>query len=525
MTASADPGGVGYDGFGYDVRVVPSPAAATTVFGLGGDDVITATSGILTGLVFDGGDGNDTITGGDSADLLIGGAGNDVVTGGRGSDTARLGDGDDTFVWNPGDGSDVVDGELGIDALAFNGANANEDIELSAVGTHVSLSRDVGAVVMDLAGVERFGVAARGGTDRVVIDHLAGTPATEVNVDLGAIPGTATGDALADTVLINGTSGVDVVDVALDGDAVTATGFGPAVRVRNGEPALDRLAVNAGTLHVDGSDAADTLSIIGDATGLPLYGGTGFDVLAAPTAGTATTVLGRGGDDVITASGVAAPLTIDGGDGNDTITGGGGDDLLIGGAGNDVVTGGHGSDTVRLGDGDDTFAWNPGDGSDVVDGELGADTMSFHGANVNEVMQLAASGARARLVRDIGTVAMDVGGIERIAIGTRGGADSVLVGDLTGTPVAEVDLDLAATEGTQVADGVQDALTIMGSSSNDVISIAPDAGGVAVSGLPAQVRITGQDAFDQLTVSGGAGADTFFVAPGTATLIGLSVRD
>src|SRR5256714_1392037 len=100
----------------------------------GGDDVITAGNGLasLIKLTIDGGAGNDTITGGDGDDLLLGGDGNDLINGGRGSETVRLGDGDDTFVWNPGDGSDVVDGQTGFDTLAFNGANVNETINISA---------------------------------------------------------------------------------------------------------------------------------------------------------------------------------------------------------------------------------------------------------------------------------------------------------------------------------------------------------------------------------------------------------
>ena len=106
----------------------------------GGDDIITAGNGLagLIQLTLDGGAGNDTITGGDGNDTLIGGDGNDVVVGGRGNDVALLGAGDDTFVWNPGDGSDTVEGQAGFDTLVFNGANVNENINISANGTRVT---------------------------------------------------------------------------------------------------------------------------------------------------------------------------------------------------------------------------------------------------------------------------------------------------------------------------------------------------------------------------------------------------
>ena len=50
------------------------------------------------------------------------------------------------------------------------------------------------------------------------------------------------------------------------------------------------------------------------------------------------------------------------------IFGGAGDDVITGSDGDDFVNGGPGNDIARLGDGDDSFVWNPGDGSDTVDG-------------------------------------------------------------------------------------------------------------------------------------------------------------
>ena len=70
-----------------------------------------------------------------------------------------MGAGDDTFVWNPGDGSDTVEGQAGTDTLQFNGANVNENIDLSANGSRVRFSRDVGNITMDLNGVENVNVA------------------------------------------------------------------------------------------------------------------------------------------------------------------------------------------------------------------------------------------------------------------------------------------------------------------------------------------------------------------------------
>ena len=159
----------------------------------GGDDVFTASNGLapLISLTVDGGAGNDTITGGDGNDVLIGGDGNDTIIGGRGNDMALLGTGDDTFVWNPGDGSDVVEGQAGHDTLQFNGSNVNENIDLSANGSRLRLSRDVGNVTMDVNGVEQVNVAALGGADTLTVNDLSGTGVTGVNVDLPARPAAA----------------------------------------------------------------------------------------------------------------------------------------------------------------------------------------------------------------------------------------------------------------------------------------------------------------------------------------------
>ena len=83
-------------------------------------------------------------------------------------------------------------------------------------------------------------------------------------------------------------------------------------------------------------------------------------------------VNGLNGDDSISGrNGLATltALTIDGGSGNDRLAGGDGADTLIGGDGNDFADGNRGADVAFLGNGNDTFQWDPGDGSDVVEGQ------------------------------------------------------------------------------------------------------------------------------------------------------------
>ena len=165
----------------------------------------------------------------------------------------------------------------------------------------------------------------------------------------------------------------------------------------------------------------------------------------SPTAKGPTTRLvinALGGDDTITATTLPAgttKLTIDGGAGNDTILGSQGDDTLLGGDGNDFVFGNNGNDLALLGAGDDVFQWDPGDGNDTVEGQDGTDTMLFFGANIAENIDISANGGRVRFFRDIANVTMDLNDVERIDFRALGGADNIVVGDLSGTDVTEVE--------------------------------------------------------------------------------------
>ena len=432
----------------------------------GGDDSFSATGNLaaLIGVTVDGGTGNDTIFGSNGADTLLGGDGNDFIDGNQGNDTALLGAGDDVFQWDPGDGSDTVEGQDGSDTLLFNGANINERIDISANGARARFTRDVANINMDLNGVEKITFNALGGVDTTTVNDLSGTDVTEVNVNLaGTISGTA-GDGSADTVIVNGTNGADIVDVVGAGTSVSVVGLAARTNVTNSEGANDSLVIKA-----------------------------------------------LGGDDSITATTLPAgvvKLTIDGGTGDDTILGSEGDDTLLGGDGNDFVFGDSGNDLAQLGAGDDVFQWNPGDGNDTIEGQDGTDTMLFFGANIAENIDISANGGRVLFSRNVANVTMDLNGVEHIDFNALGGADNIMVGDLSGTDVTEVNIDLRGPNGG--GDGAADSVTVNGTNAavGDLIVIAGDAGGVTVSGLQATVNMSFQEqANDRLTINGLAGDD------------------
>ena len=100
-----------------------------------------------------------------------------------------------------------------------------------------------------------------------------------------------------------------------------------------------------------------------------------------------------------------------------------------------MIDGNKGNDVAYLGAGDDTFVWDPGDGSDIVEGQAGRDTMLFNGAAAAEQVDLSANGRRLRFFRDVGNITMDTNEVETVDFNALGGADTVTVNDLTGTDV------------------------------------------------------------------------------------------
>jgi hypothetical protein len=50
--------------------------------------------------------------------------------------------------------------------------------------------------------------------------------------------------------------------------------------------------------------------------------------------------------------------------------------------------------------------WDPGDGSDTVEGQDGHDTMLFSGSNAAEQSDLSANGDRLRFFRDVASITM-----------------------------------------------------------------------------------------------------------------------
>lgn len=471
----------------------------------GGNDTFSATGNLaaLIKITVDGGAGNDTILGSNGVDLLLGGTGDDFIDGQQGNDVAFLGAGNDTFQWDPGDGSDTVEGQDGTDTMLFNGSAGAEIFQASANGGRIAFTRNLGNIVMDLDDVENITLNALGNTDTIIINNTTGTDLVEMDVNLAGTIGGTTGDAAADVVIVNGTSSPDIIDIVGAGSSVSVIGLSTRVNVTSSEGANDSLVINA----LDGNDAIT-------ATALP--------------------------------AGVIK-LTIDGGAGDDTILGSQGADVFLGGTGNDFIFGDNGNDLALMGAGDDVFQWDPGDGNDTIEGQDGIDRLLFFGSNANENINIVANGGRALFLRDVANVTMDLNDVEAIDFRALGGADNIVIGDLSGTDVTDIGLDLRGPNGG--GDGAADTVTVNATNGADTFGVVGDAGGISVFGLQAGIDIFfaeaandrlilnglgGDDVIDatsleagaiQLTMNGGLGDDVFLGSEGDDLINGGDGND
>ena len=119
-----------------DVRVTVNGLARTfdmddfdsIVFNGGdGNDTMTAGAGVRS-LTMNGGNGNDRLTGNELANRVNGGDGNDTITGNAGADTMNGDAGDDTFFARDGV-KDTIDGGTGTDRAQTDSTDVKTSIE------------------------------------------------------------------------------------------------------------------------------------------------------------------------------------------------------------------------------------------------------------------------------------------------------------------------------------------------------------------------------------------------------------
>ena len=330
-----------------------------TIYGMGGNDVIHGLAG------------NDAIDGGTGNDTLYGDEGNDSLTGGAGTDKLYAGNGDDTLVVSAAnDTSDIFDGGSGTDTLVVTGAGALTRAGFNATTSSIEVWQGNGQAVLGNSSANLFDFSALAAVSSLLY------------VDAGSGNDTVTGSNFADD--LRGNSGNDTL-YGNSGNDILAGGAG-----------TDKLYAGTGddTLVISGSNdtsdildgGADTDKILVSGTGSVTL--TGFNATASSIEiwqGNGQAVLGNSSANVFDFSALTSlsgMLYVDGGSGNDTMTGSNfaddlrgnsGNDTLYGNSGNDILAGGSGTDNLYAGAGDDTLVISgSNDISDIFDG--GADT-------------------------------------------------------------------------------------------------------------------------------------------------------
>ncbi|WP_169977924.1 trypsin-like serine protease [Tautonia rosea] len=317
-------------------------------------NVINA-AGFSGSLVLNGGDGNDVLTGGSGQNSVYGNAGSDTLISVSGSG-----------LYEGGEGNDHLD--------FFGSAVIGNNLAVLANGVGVVITSSVGSRNLGIHTVESIFLGASTSSDDIQIGNLRDTDVRLVTLDLGL-------DAVRDTVSIENPNIADEV-------SITTPGLG-MVNVEQTQNAnvmiLNAMAScpvgpNDDVLTLNTNAGNDTVMASPEASeeiGLIINAGDGNDFVMANG-----TINGGRGNDNLSGAGGLCPLTIDGGDGDDQICGNDGNDLLNGGAGNDSIYGAGGDDTINGGDGNDLLAGN--DGNDTINGDAGNDTIGG-GAGVDTI--------------------------------------------------------------------------------------------------------------------------------------------
>jgi len=379
----------------------------------------------------------------------------------------------------------------------------------------------------DVANTRSITLLGGGGHDTIRLDEANGALPKALLIGGGGndtmTGGSGNDDLIGqggnDTML--GVGGADRMFGGADDDVLTG---GDADDQAFGEAGDDRMIWNPGDdTDLDEGGAGNDTTEVNGANGNERFTATAngtrvrFDrVDPAPFAidmGTTEQLVvnANGGDDTFSATGNLAALvgiTVDGGAGNDVLLGGNGVDVLLGGDGDDLVDGNQGNDIGFMGAGDDTFQWDPGDGNDVVEGQAGADAMLFNGANAAERFETSANGSRVRFTRNVANIVMDLNDVEAIDLRALGGADDLVVDDVSGTDLTSVRTDLADPAGSGIEDGAADTVTVRGTNGDDVVVASIQHDALTVEGLAASVSVVGAGASnDRLLVDTVAGDD------------------
>ncbi len=348
------------------------------LYGGTGPDLIWGGPGADTGY---GDAGSDHVGGGGGPDRLFGGIVDDIVRGGSGDDLLVGGHGGDGLVG--GEGADWMRGGANRDGF-FGGEGYDTASFLTSTPTNSPGGR--GGVVVDLKRKLASGEGSREFVRR--IEGVVGSPFADTLIGNGD-PNVLDG-GLGDDILRGG-GGSDTSRGGPGSDRCSQFEH-PDTTCNDTDPrpaqavaTLDRHQPDPGLVVVGrNSDQPDRIQVRATRTELivsastPLLAGDGCAVsagvvrcAAAPESIDYVSISGLGGDDRLAADGRFSrrgEIQLDGGPGNDRLTGSHGDDVLLAGAdGLDLLRGGPGDDALISAAGRDALHGGSGNDQLVAD--------------------------------------------------------------------------------------------------------------------------------------------------------------
>jgi len=346
----------------------------------GGDDQVTlpnsaaaaAAVGYVVGTAFHGGDGNDVIQGGNLNDVIYGDAGDDTITGGAGNDTIYGGAGNNTLDGGDGNNSFIGDAVNGNDTVVYTGTTLdgsgngitvhfNNDLISESIN-HSSWADSLTSIqqIAGSAGVDTLDLSALG-TDS--LSYFLGTGIT-------SIYDSTQGSYVTTKYIQDPSSLYTIVNDASSNSAFNISDGNWHINGASGSN--DSVTfLNAGDMTVNYVAADGSLHAVG---GVGITAG--FDVSLTNV----NTLILNKGNDTFDASGSSVGYTVDatastaanlqGGAGNDVLTGGKGLNILNGGSGNDVLHGGDGTNFLDGGSGTDTLYSGTGANTFIIDASV-----------------------------------------------------------------------------------------------------------------------------------------------------------
>ncbi|RKG37263.1 calcium-binding protein [Acinetobacter rongchengensis] len=386
---------------------------------LGGDDTLIIKNS--SGLIVNGGDGDDVIVSGVGSDYLIGGTGKN------------------SYIFYQGAGNDFIAyNTLGFDfdKLVFLNINST-DVEFYKQNQNLIIKYGVNDTVTLIGALDAS-------STKEVIFKFHDVLHTLNSLRDVPLPNLNTTD---NDLYLNGWNGVDILTAnsndnqiyAFDGnDTITGDtgndrlhgGIGQDTYIFRSGDGVDEIyesdfSIEANTVSFQNVNSADVQSVVFEGNDLVIKygatdklvlknyinnsqnsslnlqfadqvswqntdlmarvtfeGGDGGDVIEGVLNHRTNIINSNDGDDIVVGNLIAVNI-IDGGKGNnqltggnntDTLQGGSGDDFIYGLGGNDLILGGDGNNTLFGGDGDDVITG--GDGNDWLQGDAGADILT-----------------------------------------------------------------------------------------------------------------------------------------------------